>query len=134
MKQRFVLRAIWLLVACASAHSQTPSADVVLLNGRIITSDPLRPTSQALAIRQDRILAVGSTQELDRLATPLTRKLDLQGRVAIPGFNDAHYHFYPQAPAHRLKFEAMHPSRADITTALAPTVASAPAGEWIFGA
>jgi predicted amidohydrolase YtcJ len=134
MKQRFVLLAIWLLIACACAHSQTPSADVVLLNGRIITSDPLRPTAQALAIRQDRILAVGSTQEIERLATPPTRKIDLKGRTVIPGFNDAHYHFSPQAPGHRLKFEAMDPSRADMATALARTVASAPAGEWIFGA
>lgn len=130
--QRLLLFATWLLAVCA--YGQTPPADLVLLNGRIITSDPLRPTAEALAIRQDRILAVGSSQEIERLATPSTRKVDLQGRTVIPGFNDAHYHFSPAAPGRRLEFESMDPSRADVATALARTVASAPAGEWIFGA
>jgi hypothetical protein len=58
--QRLLLFATWLLAVCA--YGQTPPADLVLLNGRIITSDPLRPTAEALAIRQDRILAVGSRQ------------------------------------------------------------------------
>jgi predicted amidohydrolase YtcJ len=106
----------------------------VLFNGRIITSDAARPTAQALAIQQDRILAVGSTQEIEPLATARTRRIDLKGRTVIPGLNDAHYHFSPQAPGHRLNFEAMDPSRADVVTGLTRAVATAPAGEWIFGA
>jgi predicted amidohydrolase YtcJ len=132
MNQHLTLLATWLLAV--PAYGQTPSADLVLFNGRIITSDPSRPTAQALAIQNDRILAVGSTQEIEPLATPRTRRMDLRGRTVIPGFNDAHYHFSPPAPGHRLKFEAMDPSRADLVTSLARAVATAPAGEWIFGA
>jgi predicted amidohydrolase YtcJ len=132
MNRRFALVATWLLAA--SAYGETPSADLVLLDGRIFTADPSQPSAQALAIEGDRILAVGATKEIERLATPRTRRIDLKGRTVIPGFNDAHYHYSPQAPGRRLKLDAMDPSRADVVTALTRAVAAAPAGEWIFGA
>lgn len=67
-------------------------ADLVLLNGRVYTVDPSRPWAEAVAIAGDRILAVGTTAEVARLAGPATRRIDLAGAFVSPGFNDAHVH------------------------------------------
>jgi predicted amidohydrolase YtcJ len=69
-----------------------PPAELILVNGRIYTLDAQKPWAQALAIRGDRILAVGGDREIRALAGPRTRILDLRGKFALPGFNDAHVH------------------------------------------
>jgi predicted amidohydrolase YtcJ len=69
-----------------------PSADLVLLNGRIYTLDPVRPWVEAVAIHGTRIAAVGTTGEMRTMATATTRVIDLHGAFALPGFNDAHVH------------------------------------------
>src|SRR5690606_41878359 len=71
-----------------------PHADTVLVGGRIWTGDPERPEAQALAIVGDEIVAVGSDDEVRRWAGPGTRVMELQGRRVVPGFNDAHVHFF----------------------------------------
>src|SRR6185436_14253066 len=67
-------------------------ADLILLHGRIYTLDAQKPWAQALAIREDRILAVGGDREIRALAGPRTKVIDLHGKFALPGFNDAHVH------------------------------------------
>ncbi len=62
----------------------------MLLNGRVFTADPDRPWAEALAIRRERIVAVGTTDEIRALAGERTLQRDLGGRVTVPGFNDAH--------------------------------------------
>src|SRR5204863_404521 len=64
-----------------------------LKGGRIVTMDDARPEARAMAIRGDRIVALGSEEELARWVGPSTRVLDLKGALAIPGFIDAHAHF-----------------------------------------
>lgn len=66
--------------------------DIVLLDGRIFTTDTPHPWAAALSIRGDRIVAVGTTASVSVLAGPKTRRLQLEGRVVVPGFNDAHRH------------------------------------------
>lgn len=72
--------------------TQPTPADLVLLHGRLLTMDAHRPEAQAVAIAGDRILAVGSDQEMRALIGPNTRVIDLHGCFAMPGFNDAHTH------------------------------------------
>ena len=67
-----------------------PAADLVLLNGRVFTADPARPWAEALAIRGDRIVAVGTSAETAALASEGTSTRDLDGRTVIPGLDDAH--------------------------------------------
>lgn len=69
-----------------------PPADRILLNGVFHTVDPERPAAQAVAIRGERIIAVGTSDEVRRLAGEATEVIDLRGRFAMPGFNDAHIH------------------------------------------
>jgi hypothetical protein len=78
-------------LACAvHAFSQTP--DTILINGKIVTVDPQAPTREAIAIRAERIAALGTTAEIRKLAGPKTRIIDLQGRTTIPGLIDSHMH------------------------------------------
>src|SRR5437762_7220507 len=62
-------------------------ADPILVHGRIYTLDVQKPWAQALAIREDRIRAVGGDREIGARAGPRTRVLDLRGKFALPGFN-----------------------------------------------
>jgi len=82
--------AVLFTAAALAVFSQ--SADTVLINGKILTVDSQSSTREALAIRAGRILAVGSTADIRKLAGPSTRSIDLQGRTVIPGLIDSHLH------------------------------------------
>jgi predicted amidohydrolase YtcJ len=64
-------------------------ADVVLYNGKVLTADKNFTVAEAVAVRDGRILAVGSNQEIERLAGPATQRIDLRGRSVTPGFIDS---------------------------------------------
>ena len=68
-------------------------ATLVLLNGKFVTLDPGVPAAAALAARGDRIAAVGTVEEISRHIGPQTVVVDLQGRLATPGWIDSHLHF-----------------------------------------
>jgi predicted amidohydrolase YtcJ len=69
------------------------TAELALINGRIWTGDKSRPWAEALASRGERIIAVGTGDDIRKLITADTRVIDLQGRLALPGFIDDHTHF-----------------------------------------
>jgi len=79
--------ACWLVLAGAA---QAQSADTVLLGGKVITFDSAQ--AEALAVRGDRIVAIGRSADIRRLAGPTTRVIDLAGRTVIPGLIDSHIH------------------------------------------
>ncbi len=82
----------WISAANAAAAAAPAPADLVLLHGKIHTEDAGRSVAQALAVRGNSIVAVGTDQEVSALAGPSTRKVDLGGRVVLPGIIDAHVH------------------------------------------
>ena len=88
------MRAFWLpallLFLAAPAGAQTP--DTILLNGKIVTLDARSTIAPALAIDEGRITAVGSSDDIRKLAGPATRVIDLRGRTVIPGLIDSHLH------------------------------------------
>ena len=67
-------------------------ADIVLYNAKITTMDPRHPTASAIAIKNDMIIGVGSSQELQSLVSASTKSYDVQGRTIIPGLIDSHIH------------------------------------------
>lgn len=69
-------------------------ADTILVGGKIWTGNPEQPEAQSLAIVDGKVAAVGSDAELQRWAGPSTNVIALQGRRVVPGFNDAHVHFF----------------------------------------
>jgi predicted amidohydrolase YtcJ len=88
---RSFLTAAILVVAAAPAGAQT--ADIIVTSQRIWTGDPDRPTAEAIAIRGDRILAVGDRASIMRLADGQTQHIDMADRFIAPGFIDNHTHF-----------------------------------------
>ena len=88
-------RALLLFAVMAAACAGSTAPDVVLVNGKVFTSNPEQPWAQAIAIRGERIVAVGSTGDVGASAGSSTRRIDLGGRTVVPGFNDAHVHVGP---------------------------------------
>ena len=93
-------RAIPLILATVSllggtsalAATPRPSADLLIVNARVYTVDAKRPWAQAVAVKGERIEAVGSSAELSRLKGPGTKVVDLHGRLLMPSFGDVHVH------------------------------------------
>ncbi len=115
------------------AFGQKAPVDLILFNGKVFTADLAKPAAEAVAIRGERIVAVGTNKEVEKLANIKTRKIDLQGRVVIPGINDAHFHFMPEPDGFKLTFETMEPSWQKTIEALEDAVKQTPKGQWIFG-
>ncbi|HJZ80411.1 MAG TPA: amidohydrolase family protein, partial [Pyrinomonadaceae bacterium] len=76
-------------------HADEPAirADLVIVNAKVHTMDRNQPAAEALAIKGNRIVAIGSSREIQKLAGSATKTIDAKGRVVLPGFNDAHVHF-----------------------------------------
>ena len=76
-------------------HADKPSlvADTIIVNAVVRTMNPAQPTAEAVAIYANRIVAVGSSKDIKKLAGPNTRTIDAKKRLLLPGFNDAHTHF-----------------------------------------
>ena len=87
--------AFLLLLLCGSyANSLSPEkADRVYLNARVWTGEERLTPAEAIAVRGDHILAVGSNAEVRKLIGAETAIVDLKGQFVVPGFNDAHWHF-----------------------------------------
>jgi predicted amidohydrolase YtcJ len=83
-----VLAIAALVLGVAGCVSAAP--DTVLLNGKIFTANPDQPWVEAVAIRRDRIIALGDTASIAGLATAETTRRNLSGRTVVPGLNDAH--------------------------------------------
>jgi len=80
------------LLSTAAAEPPRLTADLILIGGKVWTGDKQQPEAEAVAIRRDRIVHVGSTADVRALAGAGTRIIDLAGRRVVPGFNDSHLH------------------------------------------
>ncbi len=88
-----VLAATFAMIGAAAAQSPpAPAPDLVLIHGHILTVDSNDSTAEALAIRGGNIAAIGTSEDILRLAGPATRRIDLHGRTATPGLIDSHAH------------------------------------------
>src|SRR5947209_5035416 len=91
------LLAIAIIISlCASLQAASPpsnAADTIILNARIYTVNPQQPSAEALAISGEKILAVGTKNEIEKYRGSSTRIIDAQGHLVLPGFVDCHIHF-----------------------------------------
>ena len=127
-----MLLTIFLLIAVASLLSPTQSADLILHNGAIYTVNARQPWVEAIVIKGDRIVAVGSDKDVMRLRSAQTRVIDLDRRFALPGFNDNHVHF-AQAAAF-LEFNIMAVGTQDeFLRRLKDVTSRLPEGEFVVG-
>ena len=120
-----------LIIALCLTPAWAQNADLIVYNGKIVTVDPQFTVVDAFAVRGDRIIAVGSRNEITRLAGPKTRRVDLKGRTALPGLMDSHVHASEAA-----MYEFDHPvpemeTIADVLRYIRTRAAVAKEGEWI---
>jgi predicted amidohydrolase YtcJ len=123
------------LLAAGAGRAAAPTADLVLLNGRILTVDAHDTVAQALAVKDGRIERVGDTASVRRLIGPKTRVIDLHGRAATPGLIDTHAHILETGTGELFEIElAGAGSVQDMVQAVARRVATTPKGAWVVGA
>ena len=121
-----------LLATARSAHAQEPIADLIFTNGKIITVDDRFAIAEAVAIKGERIIAVGKNQDIAKLSGGTTRKIDLRGSAVIPGLIDNHAHFI-RAAEHwhqEMRLDGVT-SRKQVLKMLADRVRGAHPGDWI---
>lgn len=117
------------------ATSVEPGPDLLLVNARVITLDPAQPRAEAVAVKGETIVAVGTQGEASRLAGPGAKVIDCQGETLVPGFIDAHCHLF--ATASSLQGLPCGPDRVaniqDLQAAIRQRAATTPRGGWIRG-
>ncbi len=125
--------AACLLAVSAAIASAGSEPDLILTNGNIITVDDHFSVAQAVAIRGQRIVAVGNSDTLAALAGPDTRVIDLNGRTVIPGLIDNHNHIIRATEywASEVRLDGVA-SRAETLEMLAARAKTQAAGKWIF--
>lgn len=120
------------LAGCA--HVEDAPADVILSGGRIYTADEKRSFAEAIAIKGDEIVFVGSSEKADRYAGAATERVDLGGKLVLPGLHDAHLHPVGAMEVDTCTIDKKAMSLADLAGFVAGCVerfAPAP-GEWVY--
>jgi len=128
-----LLPLVTLLILTFNTTNAQPYADLILLNGKIWTVNPKQPEAEAVACSGNRIVAVGSTKDIRSWAGEKTQVIDLAGKRVIPGFNDAHLHFYSGGASLsgvQLRTAKSHREFADRIQEFATRL---PKGRWITG-
>ncbi|MDH3990280.1 MAG: amidohydrolase family protein, partial [Gammaproteobacteria bacterium] len=124
-----------LLVACDANEPQDvhPVADLLLVNADVVTVDEAFPNAEAVAIKDDLILGVGTSDEMLKHRGDDTELIDLQGQMVIPGFIEGHGHYTSFGGSLLILDFRYAQSFAEIVSMVAEAVADTPAGEWIVG-
>jgi predicted amidohydrolase YtcJ len=122
-----------LLFGAAMPQRQSASADLILLNGNIYTVNQKMPHAEAVAVKGDRIVFVGTNAAVKAYQGPNTRVVDLHGATVVPGMTDAHYHFLGVGQREmNLNLEGIT-SLEDFLAKVKERVDKAQPGEWVTG-
>jgi predicted amidohydrolase YtcJ len=134
--RHFVHLSAVAVVACVAATAlvvaqQAPT--LVLTNGKIVTVDDRFTIAQAAAVQGDRVVAVGTTAEIARMAGPATRTIDLRGRTVIPGIIDNHMHLMRAGTTwqYEVRWDGVG-SRKEALAQLGVRAKAVKPGEWIY--
>jgi predicted amidohydrolase YtcJ len=116
-----------------AAADEIRMADLVLFNGRVFTVEKSMPWAEAVAVRDGKIIAVGADTDVKKLIDKNTQTIDLQGKLLLPGFNDAHLHF-ANGGLYLLGID-LRPARdeKEFVSILKDYIRKLPAGEWVTG-
>jgi predicted amidohydrolase YtcJ len=132
---RFAVGLAVLLVACEPPEGAPfgDVADLVLLGGKIVTVDESRPEAEAMAVRDHRILAMGTDDEIRSFIGPDTETIELDGRLAVPGFIEGHGHYMGLGRALQILDLTQVGSWEEIVDMVARAVETTEPGQWIEG-
>lgn len=122
-----------ILMMWSMAGMAQPFAETIFENGNIWTGDPDRPRATAMAVFGERIVKIGTAEDVRPFSGPATRHVDLQGRLVLPGFNDAHVHFM-SGGFHLLGINMRKArNRQEFRQIMKDYAADLPKGRWITG-
>ncbi len=127
------MRLVLVLLICSAAALGQLSPTLLLVNGKVWTVNAAQPEAEAIAISGNRIVAVGTNAQIRKLKGADTALLDLQGRRVLPGFNDAHVHFYSggaNLTGPQLRFSQ---TKEEFRNTLSIYAQKRPRGQWITG-
>ncbi|MFI4932117.1 MAG: amidohydrolase family protein, partial [Burkholderiales bacterium] len=128
---RICLLAAATLVQCPAATAQP--ADLIVSNARIATLDPASRTASALAVRDGRLIAVGTDASVQALAGPATRRIDAGSRTVIPGLIDSHIHAIRAALSYSTEVSWIGAATiAEATSRLREAAARSRPGAWLI--
>jgi predicted amidohydrolase YtcJ len=132
MSKRFVILAIALLLPYSLQPAAVTAPDLVLFNANVITMDPQHPSAEAIAIKGENIVWIGSNAEAQRFgAAP--KGIDLHGATMLPGIIDAHGHLLSLGQSLlRLNLKGVA-TEHEVVARVKEKAATTPAGEWIQG-
>jgi predicted amidohydrolase YtcJ len=133
---RFLAAVTLLLQACTMHNAALPATEPVslaIVNARVWTGDSRRPWADAVAVRGDRIAAVGSSAEIRKMSVASTRVIDAKGQMLVPGFHDAHVHFIDGG--FRLASVQLRDAKtpAEFIARIKAFAATVPSGAWMTG-
>jgi len=127
----FILFAI--LISSAANAQVKEYADMVIINGKILTLDDSMPNAEAVAVKGQLIMAVGKNDAIKKLAGPNTKIIDVNGNFVMPGFNESHAHFWGLGEFKK-NIDLMNVKNWDeIVELVKAAAAKAKPGEWILG-
>ena len=126
-------RKLLLLAALSAVSLAAQPADQILTNGKIVTADKDFSIAEAIAIRGERIIAVGSNDEISKHSGPATKTRDLGGKTVFPGLTDNHFHFIRavQRWHQQARIDGVA-SRAKALEIIAKKASSLEPGEWLW--
>ncbi|HSE22674.1 MAG TPA: amidohydrolase [Pyrinomonadaceae bacterium] len=122
-----------MLLSVMPARQQVAPADILFKNGDVYTANDQKPTAQAVAVKGDRIIFVGTNADAEKYAGKGTKVVNLQGKTVLPGFTDAHQHLSGVGFREMtLNLEGTS-SLQDLSAKLKARVDQAKPGEWVTG-
>lgn len=132
MKSILITVMLWFPLMMSAATKAAEPADIILVNGKIVTVDDRFTIAQAVAIKGQRIVAVGRNDDIRKLAGAQTREIDVRGRTVIPGLIDNHAHFIRVAEKwhYEMRLDGIT-SRKQVVKMIEDRARVAKPGEWI---
>lgn len=130
-----LLYALWIATACTAAEPP----HTIYVNAVVVTLDAQGTTAQALAVSDDKIVAVGTEQDVRKFAGGQTKVIDLGGKTVIPGLYAAHDHFPGSGYLGLFTVDLNSPpigkitNMAELVAALKDKAAKTPKGQWVVG-
>jgi len=128
-----ILVLVTVVISLCAVAEDKPAADLIVTNAKLYTVDKSHSRAEAVAVIGTRIVAVGTSAEIDAWRGPNTRVIDARGRLVLPGFNDAHVHFISGG----LQLDSVQLNDAESPEEFARRIGNfakrTPKGEWITG-
>jgi len=122
-----------ILLSVTPARRQIEPADILFKNGNVYTANDQQPTAQAVAVKGDRIIFVGSNADAQKYTGKRTKVVDLQGKTVLPGFTDAHQHLSGVGFREMTLNLEGSSSLQDLLAKLKAKVDQAKPGNWVTG-